>query len=77
MVRSNVKRMLNVGVRGKQLVHCRGVRMNRDNKEKSSVVYGTDKRLHLRVIPAMPQLEVQHTSVSTVVLVCVSCIINL
>jgi hypothetical protein len=54
--------MLNVGIRGKQLVHCRGVRLNRDKKEKSSVVYGPDKRLHLKIIPAMPQLEVSSVS---------------
>ena len=52
--------MLNVGVRGKQLVHCRGPRLNRELKEKLSVVYGNDKRLHLKVIPAMPQLEVSY-----------------
>lgn len=66
IVRSSVKRMLNVGVRGKQLVHCRGPRLNRDTKEKSSVVYGNDKRLHLRVTPAMPQLEVHHVLFSSV-----------
>jgi tetratricopeptide (TPR) repeat protein len=63
--KSNVRRMLNVGIRGKQLVHCRGVRLNRDKKEKSSVVYGPDKRLHLKIIPAMPQLEVTFVNFPT------------
>eukprot|EP00118_Oscarella_pearsei_P003792 m.15777 g.15777 ORF g.15777 m.15777 type:complete len:1495 (+) comp26547_c0_seq1:77-4561(+) len=56
--KSNVDRMLSVGVRGKQLVYCRGPRLNRDKKERAAMVYGPDYRLSFDIVPATAQLKV-------------------
>ncbi|XP_061162581.1 trafficking protein particle complex subunit 8-like isoform X1 [Saccostrea echinata] len=47
-----------VYVRGKQRLDVQGPRLNNTKEEKSSKVYGPDRRLDLVIQPEMPQLQV-------------------
>ena len=49
--------MLSIGVRGKQIVYCKGPRLNRDKKERSMMAYGPDYRLSLNVVSSTAQLR--------------------
>ena len=51
--------LLTFGVKGQQDLKVRGPRLNNTKKEKTSVVYGNDRRLQPRIMPAMPRLQVR------------------
>ncbi len=46
-------------LRGKQLFDIRGARLNNNQQNMRSVVYDTDNRLNLKIIPKMAQLQVK------------------
>ncbi|XP_065827537.1 trafficking protein particle complex subunit 8-like isoform X2 [Oscarella lobularis] len=66
--KSNVDRMLSIGVRGKQIVYCKGPRLNRDKKERSMMAYGPDYRLSLNVVSSTAQLRVTFSEFPDVLL---------
>ncbi|CAF0737248.1 unnamed protein product [Didymodactylos carnosus] len=47
------------GLYGKQLFHVKGSRLNSTRKERLNVMYGTDKRLEINVLPEAPLLQVE------------------
>lgn len=47
-----------VSVRGKQRLEVQGPRLNASKDEKTSKVYGPDRRLDLVIQPRMPHLQV-------------------
>lgn len=47
-----------VGILGMQSIDVKGPRLNANKQQKSSVVYGVDKRLETCILPVLPLLEV-------------------
>ncbi|CAH1780178.1 unnamed protein product [Owenia fusiformis] len=58
----------NICVRGKQVLETQGPRLNATKLEKTTCMYGPDKRLDLIVAPPMPQLKVEFTEMPTTLL---------
>ena len=50
--------LLTFGVKGQQEITVKGPRLNSTKNEKTSIVYGIDYRLNLRVLPPVPRLQV-------------------
>lgn len=48
-----------VGILGMQSIDVKGPRLNANKQQKSSVVYGVDKRLETCILPVLPLLEVK------------------
>ena len=46
------------GIMGKTLFQVKGARLNSNRKERLNVMYGTDKRLEIQVVPEAPLLQV-------------------